>query len=68
MKYNQLSADNYEKYKKDPSLDFTCSKCNHSMFPFMSLNNQQFFMFPKNGFILNDDSDLELIPSSEQKA
>ena len=38
------------------------------MFPFMSLNNQQFFMFAKNGVILNDDSELELIPSSEQKA
>ena len=38
------------------------------MFPFMSLNNQQFSMLAKNGVILNDDSELELIPSSEQKA
>ena len=68
IKCNNLAAEDYEKYKNDPNLDFTCLKCNHSMFPFMSLNNQQFFMFAKNGVILNDDSELELIPSSEQKA
>ena len=68
IKCNKLSADDYEKHKNDPNLDFTCLQCNHSMFPFMSLNNQQFSMFAKNGVILNDDSELELIPSSEQKA
>ena len=38
------------------------------MFPFMSLSNQQFYTFAKNGVILNDESELELSPSAEQKA
>ena len=38
------------------------------MFPFMSLSNQQFYTFTKNGVILNDESELELSPSPEQKA
>ena len=68
IKCNQLSADDYEKFKLHPNLDFTCLHCCRSTFPFTDLNSDQFNICVKKGIILNDDSELLLIPSSEQKA
>ena len=67
IKCNKLSTNDYEKFKNDPNLEFTCMQCNHTIFPFMSLNNDQFYTFVKKGVLLNDESTLELNLSPDQK-
>ena len=67
IKCNQLSSDDYEQFKINPNLNFTCLQCTHSIFPFISLNNKQFYTYADTGVILNEDSDLGLDPSPEQK-
>ena len=68
IKCNQLSSDDYEKFKLYPNFDFTCLNCCRSNFPFTELNNNQFDVCVKKGITLNDDLELQLSPSSEQKA
>ena len=51
----------------NPNLNFTCLQCTHSIFPFISLDNKQFYTYADTGVILNEDSDLGLDPSPEQK-
>ena len=67
IKCNQLSSDDYEQFKINPNLNFTCLQCTHSIFPFISLNNKQFYTYADTGVILNEDSDFGLDPSPEQK-
>ena len=68
IKCNQLSADDYEKFKNDPNLNFTCLQCNNSIFPYMSLNNDQFSTYVKKGRALDEDLDITLEPSLEQQS
>ena len=45
IKCNKLFKDSYEKFKDDSNLRFTYMQCNHTIFPFMSPNNDQFYTF-----------------------
>ena len=55
------------KFKLYPNFDFTCLNCCRSNFPFTELNDNQFDICVKKGINLNDDLELQLSPSSEQK-
>ena len=49
IKCNQLSSDDYEQFKMNPNLNFTCLQCTHSIFPFISLDNKQFYTYADTG-------------------
>ena len=65
---NKLSIDDHEKFQNNANLNFTCLQCLHTIFPFTSLNNKQFYTCVQKGVVLNDDTELELNPSSNQIA
>ena len=67
IKCNQLSTSDYEKFKLNPNWNFTCLSCNRLNFPFMALNDDQFNTCVKKGVIINDDLDISLMPTPEQK-
>ena len=58
----------YELFQQNPNLNFTCLQCNNLIFPYMSLNNDQFSTYVKKGIALDEDLDITLDPSPEQQS
>ena len=63
-KCNLFNDNDYEKFKQDSSLEFTCLKCNALTFPFVSLDNAEYTCVNKGLSIENVD----LSPTPQQQA